>query len=178
MCTESADKLIWRCLTPAIMHRTDIQSSMSSCKDAFPPENRKCCTDDRRKLCIFPEAAAHLLTRCRVDGPLPRSRFPAVGVVRASSVKIAYVKPHASIWIRSLIARSCKSGCMQCGRSNSPLKRVFLLAVVHARARASEHACVQQCVSVLMLLLKFVSMQTSVQKYECSILTLYPLGSE
>jgi hypothetical protein len=46
---------------------------------------------------------------------------------------------------------------------SSPFKRVFLLAVFHARARVSEHASVQQCVSVLILLLKLVSVQTSVQ---------------
>jgi hypothetical protein len=57
-----------------------------------------------------------------------------------------------------------------------PFKHVLLLAVIHARARASEHVCVLQCVSVLMLLLKLVSLQMSVQEYESSILSYISLS--
>jgi hypothetical protein len=70
---------------------------MSSCKDASMQVNRKCCKGAVRTFCIFPEAAAHVLTRRSVDGPLPRSRFPAIGIVRASAVKIAYIKQHGSV---------------------------------------------------------------------------------
>jgi hypothetical protein len=51
-------------------------------------------------------------------------------------------------------------------------KRLFLLPLVHARARAFDHASVQECVFVLMLLLKLLSVVTSIQVYETSILGL------
>jgi hypothetical protein len=59
---------------------------------------------------------------------------------------------------------------------SSPFKRVFLLAVLHARARASEHVFVLQCDSELMLWLKLLSVQMSVQEYECSILSYIRLS--
>jgi hypothetical protein len=51
-------------------------------------------------------------------------------------------------------------------------KRLFLLALVHARAHASDHASVQECLLVLTLLLKLVSVETSIQVYKSSILGL------
>jgi hypothetical protein len=47
-------------------------------------------------------------------------------------------------------------------------KRVFLLASFHVRARPSEHASLQVCMFLLVLLLKCVFLETSMQVYVCS----------
>jgi hypothetical protein len=68
-----------------------------------------------------------------------------------------------------LLARVC-----ECNASDETLvsvERVFLLALDHARARVSEHACEEQCVFVLKLLKKLCACShlckcTSVQSYD------------
>jgi hypothetical protein len=62
-------------------------------------------------------------------------------------------------------------------RLSSPLKSVILLALDHARSRASEHACEHQLVLVNALE-KIVSFEHSVQVYECSISRLDTHASE
>jgi hypothetical protein len=52
---------------------------------------------------------------------------------------------------------------------SSKFKSLWLLTLVHARTRASKHVCVQECVFVIMLLLKLVFLKAPVQVYVSSI---------
>jgi hypothetical protein len=54
----------------------------------------------------------------------------------------------------------------------SPFKRLLVQALVHANARASKLACLQERVFVIRLLLKLASVEASVQVYVSSILQL------
>jgi hypothetical protein len=82
-----------------------------------------------------------------------------------------------STWFISAFLQECVHA-VRAIKLSSPIKRAFLQAVDRPRACASEHSCMQHCVSVLMLLLKLVSVQTSVQEYESSIISLYPLDPQ
>jgi hypothetical protein len=48
---------------------------MNMRKDSSPQVTRKCSTDAQRKLSMFLDAVAQVLTSCRVGAELPRSSF-------------------------------------------------------------------------------------------------------
>jgi hypothetical protein len=72
-------------------------------------------------------------------------------------------------WFNRAYLQECVHAMLAIKRS-SPFQRLWLLALVHAKARASKLACVQGYVFVIMLLLKLVSVEASVQVYVRSIL--------
>jgi hypothetical protein len=67
---------------------------------------------------------------------------------------------------------------MQAIKLPFPFMCEWRLALVHAKARAYKLACVEECVFLIKLLLKLLSVETSVQVYVISIIRLCMHASE
>jgi hypothetical protein len=96
-CTESAAQFICPCLKPALMLLLWFPVVDEQLQRFF-------CSSEQKVLYRCPEKDLYLRQSCSACAhtlqcrwPVASVQVPAVGVVRASAVKIAYVKPHGSV---------------------------------------------------------------------------------